>query len=67
MISKQPALGREVLLHVTVIIEMILRQVGETADRKIQSANTVLLQRVGAHLHDGHSAFGITHGRQVRL
>ena len=50
--GKKPRLGREIAVHIVVIIQMILGQVGENPHFHGQSGQPLLSQRVGGDLHD---------------
>ena len=42
--AKQPGLGGAVTFHVTVIIEMVAREIGEHGDIEMNAGNPVLFQ-----------------------
>ena len=44
---KKPPLGLEVVLKILVIIQMVLRQIGEHGDGEMKSPHPLLGQRVG--------------------
>ena len=50
---EQPRLGREVVVHRAVEVEVVLGQVGEHGHREAGGVHPVQLQAVGRHLH-GH-------------
>ena len=64
---EQQRLGLEVVGHAGVKVEVVPRQVGETADREMGAVHPAQRQRVTGHLHDHgvHPAFG--HRREHRL
>ena len=64
---EQALLGREIGLHRLVVIEVVLRQVGEDRGIKLDVADAVLVQRVARCLHDRRAAIDIAHLAQQTL
>src|SRR5205807_7426588 len=64
---KEFFLRREVILHCAVIIEVILREVGEDADVEFNTADTLLFERVRADFHDASLAVSAQHLRHHLL
>ncbi len=63
-IQKKFGFGLKVFLHVPVIIQMVLGQVGENACVKINTAGPVLIQGVGRDFHNNHLNSVFIHDRQ---
>ena len=59
--AEQFCLGLTVGIHGLVEVQMILRQVGEGGDIKVDTAHTLQCQGVAGHLHDHMGAAGIPH------
>ena len=60
-LPEQHRLRIAVVLHRSVEIQMILRQVGKRTDRKLDAVDTVEHQRVGGYLHQHVGAARIRH------
>ena len=57
-IRKQRRLGLEVVLHRGVVVEVVLREVGEHGARETAARHPLLRQGVGTHLHRRQTATG---------
>jgi len=53
--------GIQVVHKITMIVEMVVCDVGEDASCKIQPGDTLLMNGVGAYFHEAISASGICH------
>lgn len=60
-IREKMALGPEIALHVLVIVEVILRQVGEAGPGKGHVLHTLLIDGVGGGFHDTDITAGLCH------
>jgi hypothetical protein len=58
---EQPPLGAEVVLHVAVEVEVVLREVRERRDVPGDGVGAVQLQGVGADLHDARDVATVAH------
>ena len=57
MMVEKPPFGREVALHVEVIVEVIASEIGPDRDLELESGDSILHQRVRRHFHgDGAGA-----------
>ena len=56
---KQFLLGRAVLFHRAVIIEMVAREIGEHGNVELDAVDTVLIERVRRHFHGDVRRAGI--------
>ena len=54
-VREQARLGAKVLAHRPMIVEVIAREVGERHDVESHALDSVLMQRVGRHLHGDSS------------
>ncbi len=66
-LREQALLGLEVRLHRSVVVEMILREVGEGGGLEAQERGALLVQRVGGDLHHRRVAAGAAHRGQQPL
>ena len=57
-LGEEPQLGGEIALHVAVVIEVILREVGEGRRRKVDTIHPPLVQPVRRSLHRGMADVG---------
>ena len=60
-IREEMALGPEIALHVLVIVEVILRQIGEAGPGKGHVLHTLFIDGVGGAFHDADVAAGLCH------
>ncbi len=65
--SEQDLLGREIVLHRAMVIQVIPGQIGEYPDVELQSMNTFLIQGVRANLHHARLATSSEHLSQHLL
>ena len=65
--AEQLRLGGEILLHRLVIVQVVLREVGEHADIVVDAPHALLVQPVRRNLHHGAAATGLQHPVQHRL
>ena len=61
------ALGREVRVQGAVIVQVVLRQVGEGDHRERDPVGATQVESVRRHLHHGRLVAGIDHHRQILL
>ena len=66
-LPEQQTLGDAVVLHGTVVVQMVLGQVGEHPHLKGQALQPVLYQGVGGRLQHHMGAAGVRHGPQQLL
>ena len=64
---EQPCLGVEVVLHRRVEVQVVARQVGESADREVHAVDAAQRQRVAGDLHHHGVDALFDHHRQQRL
>ena len=64
---EEGGLGREVVLHVAVEVQVVLGEVGEGADREPRARHPAQGERVARHLHRHVGDAGLTHHREERL
>ena len=58
-------LGGKIVFHPVVVVEVILRQIGEHGSGKLHTGNSVLIQRMGGHFHNGRVDARPAHGGQT--
>ena len=66
-LRKKARLGREVLLHGLMVIEMVLREVAEGRDGEVAPPDTLKVECVTRDLACAHVDVGIDHARQQLL
>ena len=64
---EQAPLGREVVLHVGVVVEVVAREVGEEGRREAGARHAPLHERVGGDLHRAGGVAGVAHPGEQRL
>ena len=64
---EERCLGREVVLHVGVEVEVVAGQVGEEGDVVDHPVDAVLHEGVAGHLHDAHVEAALGHDGQQRV
>ena len=64
-IFKKLRLGRGVSIHIQVIVEMILRQIGERGPGEMNSRHAALIQRMAGDLHRAGAATVVAHRRRA--
>ncbi|SHW93227.1 Uncharacterised protein [Mycobacteroides abscessus subsp. abscessus] len=64
---EQPGFGVQVVVHRRVEVEVVARQVGETAGGEAQRVHPAQRQRVAGHLHDDGVDTTFDHAGQQRL
>ena len=65
--QEQPALGGEVVLDGLVVVQVILREVGEGDRVELDAERPAQIERVRRHLHDHAPVPGRDHIGQVAL
>ena len=66
-LAEQTRLGVAVGFHCTMVVKMVLREIGEHAEREVDRAGTPLHERVGGDLHHHMGASRVCHTPQQRL
>ena len=66
-LAEQTRLGVAVGFHCTMVVKMVLREIGEHAEREVDRAGTPLHERVGGDLHHHMGAARVRHFAQQTL
>ena len=67
VVREQQRLRLEVRLERVVVVEVVLRQVGERCHRETRIPRAAQIERMGADLHGDAIAFRIAHAREQVL
>ena len=54
LVKEEFGLGLEIGFHVVMVIEMVLRKVGEDGPAEVHARHAILIESVGGNLHKGH-------------
>ena len=61
ILREQTGLGLEIGLEGSMVVKMILGEVGERGDRELACPGTLQIKRMRAYFHGNHAAAGIAH------